>query len=98
LVAFPLFLAVVYLLGLQNSFEGFQAVHGLVLGAIYLYSFFMIRGSVGTGGQLFRFSLLCLGVAFLHNAVMFFYIYQRGGRPHWPGYLQYNNLYDFALL
>src|SRR5579864_9061225 len=40
LLAFPLFLAVVYLLGLHNRFEGFQAVHGLVLGSIYLYSFF----------------------------------------------------------
>src|SRR5579872_863502 len=36
LFGFPLFLAIVYLLGLQSSFEGFQAVHGLVLGAIYL--------------------------------------------------------------
>lgn len=98
LFGFPLFLAVVYLLGLNSSYEGFQAVHGLVLGAIYLYSFFMIRGNIGVGGQLFRFSLLSLAVAFLHNAVVFFYIYNRGGRPHWPRYLQYNNLYDFALL
>ena len=28
LLGFPLFLAIVYLLGLQSSFEGFQAVHG----------------------------------------------------------------------
>ena len=98
LLAFPLFLAVVYLLGLQNSFEGFQAVHGLVLGSIYLYSFFMIRGSVGVGGQLFRFSLLCLAIAFLHNAIIFFYLYHHGQHPQWPRYLQYNSLYDFALL
>ncbi len=98
LLGFPFFLAIVYLLGLNSSFEGFQAVHGLVLGSIYLYSFFMIRGTAGIGGRLFRFSLLCLAIAFLHNAVIFFYLYDRGGRPRWPRYLQYNNLYDFALL
>jgi len=98
LFGFPLFLAAVYLLGLQSSYEGFQAVHGLVLGALYLYSFFMIRGSLGVGGQLFRFSLLSLAVAFLHSAAVFFYVYNRGGRPQWPRYLQYNSLYDFALL
>jgi diguanylate cyclase (GGDEF)-like protein len=98
MLGFPLFLAIVYLLGMQSSFEGFQAMHGLVLGAIYLYSFLVIRGTLGLGGQLFRFSLLCLAVAFLHNAVVFFYLHQRGGHPHWPRYLQYNSLYDFALL
>ena len=98
LLGFPLFLAVVYLLGLESSFEGFQAVHGLVLGSIYVYSFFMIRGSGGVGGRLFRFSLLCFALAFLHNAVVFFYLYNRGGHPQWPRYLQYNSFYDFALL
>ena len=98
LLGFPLFLALVYLLGLQSNFEGFQAAHGLVLGAIYLYTFFVIRGSIGLGGRLFKFSLLCLAIAFLHNAVVFFYIYNRGGRPQWPTYLRYNSYYDFALL
>lgn len=98
LLGFPLFLAAVYLLGLQSSFEGFQSVHGLVLGGIYLYSFFMMRGSTGVGSRLFRVSLLSLAIAFLHNAFVFFYLYHRGGRPHWPRYLQYNNLYDFALM
>jgi diguanylate cyclase (GGDEF)-like protein len=98
LVGFPLFLAIVYLLGLQSSYEGFQAVHGLVLGSIYLYSFFVIRGSTGPGGRLFRFALLCLAIAFLHSAAVFFYLHNRGGRPQWPRYLQYNSLYDFALL
>jgi len=97
-LGFPLFLAVVYLSGLQSSFEGFQAVHGLVLGAIYLYSFFMIRGGSGLGGRLFRLSLLCLAIAFLHNAVVFFYLYNRGGHLQWPAYLQYNNLFVFVLL
>ncbi len=98
LLGFPLFLAVVYLLGLESSFEGFQAVHGLVLGSIYLYTFFVIRGGGGVGGRLFRFSLLCFAIAFLHNAVVFFYLYNRGGHPQWPRYLQYNSFYDFALL
>lgn len=98
LLGFPLFLAVVYLLGLESSFEGFQAVHGLVLGGIYLYSFFMIRGSSGVGGRLFRFSLLCFAIVFLHNAVVFYYLHTRGGHPQWPRYLQYNSFYDFALL
>lgn len=98
LLGFPLFLAVIYLLGLESSFEGFQAVHGLVLGSIYLYSFFVIRVGGGVGGRLFRFSLLCFAIAFLHNAVVFFYLYNRGGRPQWPRYLQYNSFYDFALL
>jgi len=98
LLGFPLFLAVVYLLGLQSSFEGFQAIHGLVLGSIYLYSFFVIRSGGGVGGRLFRFSLLCYALAFLLNAVVFFYLFNRGGHPQWPRYLQYNSFYDFALL
>jgi len=98
LLGFPLFLAVVYLLGLQSSFEGFQAMHGLVLGSIYLYSFFVIRSGSGVGGRLFRFSLLCYAIAFLLNAVVFFYLFNRGGHPQWPRYLQYNSFYDFALL
>jgi len=98
LFGFPLFLAIVYVLGLESNFEGFQAVHGLVLGSIYLYTFFVIRGSLGTGGRLFKFTLLGLAIAFLHNAVVFFYIYNRGGQPQWPRYLRYNSYYDFALL
>ena len=98
LLGFPLFLAIVYLLGLQSNFAGFQAVHGLVLSGIYLYTFFAIRGSLGVGGRLFKFTLLCLAIAFLHNAVVFFYIYTRGGPPQWLRYLRYNSYYDFALL
>ena len=98
LLGFPLFLAIVYLLGLESNFAGFQAVHGLVLGTIYLYTFFAIRGSLGIGVRLFKFSLLCLAIAFLHNAVVFFYLYNRGGQPQWPRYLRYNSYYDFALL
>jgi diguanylate cyclase (GGDEF)-like protein len=98
LLWFPLFLAIVYLLGLESNFAGFQAVHGLVLGSIYLYTFFAIRGSLGIGGRLFKFSLLCLAIAFLHNAVVFFYLYNRGRQPQWPRYLRYNSYYDFALL
>src|SRR5271169_1747782 len=97
-LGFPLFLAIVYLLGLQSTFEGFQAVHGLVLGSIYLYTYFAIRGSLGIGGQLFKFTLLTLSIAFLLNAVIFFYLYNRGGEPQWPRYLRYNSYYDFALL
>src|SRR6266513_2280408 len=98
LLGFPLFLAIVYMLGLHSSFEGFQAVHALILGSIYLYSFFVLRGSAGVGGRLFRFSLFCLSIAFLINSFLFFYLYNRGGHPQWPRYLQYNNLYDFLLL
>jgi diguanylate cyclase (GGDEF)-like protein len=97
LLGFPLFLALVYLMGFESSLEGFQALDGLVLASIYLYSFFVIRGNLGIGGQLFRFSLLCLAIAFLHNAAVFYYIYNRGGRLPWPRYLRYNSLYDFAL-
>jgi diguanylate cyclase (GGDEF)-like protein len=98
LLGFPLFLAIVYVLGLQSSFEGFQAVHALILGSIYLYSFFVLRGSAGAGGRLFRFSLLCLSIAFLNNAAVFFYLYNRGGHPEWPRYLQYSSVSDFVLL
>lgn len=98
LLGFPLFLAIVYVLGLQSSFEGFQAVHALILGSIYLYSFFVLRGSAGVGGRLFRFSLLCLSIAFLNNAAVFFYLYNRGGHPQWPRYLQYSSVSDFVLL
>lgn len=101
IVAFPIVLAMAYLAGLHARFEGFHALHALVLGSIYLYSFFVMRRRLrptsGVGGKLFGFSLLCLAIAFLHHAGVFFYIYLQGGRPTWPRYLQYNNLYDFAL-
>lgn len=101
LVAFPVFLAIVYMAGLHSKFEGFHALHALVLGSIYLYSFVLMRRRLGpgsgVGGKLFAFSLLCLAIAFLHHAVVFFILYEKGGQPSWPRYLQYNNLYDFAL-
>ena len=43
------FSPIVYLLGLQSSFEGFQAVHGLVLGSIYLYT--LLRDSRQRGDR-----------------------------------------------
>jgi diguanylate cyclase (GGDEF)-like protein len=58
----------------------------------------VLRGSAGVGGRLFRFSLLCLSIAFLNNAAVFFYLYNRGGHPQWPRYLQYSSVSDFVLL
>jgi len=47
-------------------------VHALILGSIYLYiSSYFVAGA-GVGGRLFRFSLLCLSIAFLNNAAVFF--------------------------
>jgi diguanylate cyclase (GGDEF)-like protein len=42
--------------------------------------------------------LLCLSIAFLNNAAVFFYLYNRGGHPQWPRYLQYSSVSDFVLL
>jgi diguanylate cyclase (GGDEF)-like protein len=97
LVGFPLFLLLAYLLGLYSDFQGYHALHALVVGWIYLYSYLTMRGHAGMGGRLFRFSLLCLSIAFFHHAGVFFYIHVTHGVPIWARYLQFNNLYDFAL-
>jgi diguanylate cyclase (GGDEF)-like protein len=97
LTAFPLFLAVVYWLGLQTTFEGFHALHALVLAAIYLYGANQLRGDAGTGTVWFRFSLVALSAASLSYAVVFYLIHNRGSAGSWPAYLRYYNLYDLAL-
>lgn len=91
------FLLTAWLLEMLSSFQAFQAMHALVLGSIYLYSFFAMRGDsriAGIGARLFRFTLLCLSVAFLYDAVVFFSMPAGGSVWRYP---QYNNLYDFAL-
>ena len=71
LVGFPVFLAVVYALGLQHRFESFHAVHALVLGGIYLYGAFVLHGSAGGGGAGFPFFVAPPFHRFCHAAVFF---------------------------
>ena len=95
--AFPLFLMLVYALGLTSTFEGYSGLHALVVGAIYLYSYITIRGNTGIGGRMFRFSLACLSIAFFHHGVSLLMIHYSSGPPHWVHYVQCNSLFDFAL-
>jgi len=83
------------LLGLQSSFEGFQAVHALILGSIYLYSClrtFVAARAWGAGSSVFS---LALPVdRFLNNAAVFFYLYNRGGHPQGPAICKYSSVSD----
>lgn len=100
LAAFAILLPAAWLLAMYSSFEDFHAMHALVLGGIYLYGSFAMRASsqtAGLGARLFRFTLLCLSIALLHHAAVFYLMHSRGAAPGWAQHLQHSNLYDFAL-
>jgi diguanylate cyclase (GGDEF)-like protein len=84
LLAFPLFLAPVYLLRLPPV--GWHAFSGVVLSATYFYNFATIGGNTRTGGKLFRFTLLFLSLASLRHAVGW-----------WMPLPPQHQLYDFPL-
>lgn len=97
LLGFPVFLLLIYVLGLHARFEGYHALQALVLGAIYSYNYATLRGQHGIGGKLFRFSLLCLSIAFLQHAAIFFYLHYTADFPRWMGYLSYDRMFNFAF-
>ena len=93
----PMFVALVWAIGQAAGLEAYQTTHAVVLGFVYLYSFFTLRRHQGVGSRVFRFSLLLLAVAFLEHAVIFLYLYHTGSAPVWTNYLHQETYYDFVL-
>jgi diguanylate cyclase (GGDEF)-like protein len=93
----PIFVALVYAIGQISGLEAYHASHAVVLGGVYLYNFVTLRRSAGIGARLFRFSLLVLSLAFFEHALIFVYLFNRGGADAWVLYLHHETYYDFAL-
>ncbi|MBI2680199.1 MAG: GGDEF domain-containing protein [Candidatus Solibacter usitatus] len=97
LAGYPVFLAIVYALGLHHRFETFHALHSLVLAGLYLYGASRLHGGIGSGARWFRYALTALSAASLWHAAIFYSVYRQDGALIWPAYLRYYNLYDLAL-
>lgn len=93
----PIFVAVVYALGLGSHLEAYHASHAVALCFVYFYNFIALRRNEGAGGRIFRFLLLALAAAFLSHAIVFVYLYNSGNAPLWAYYLHREIYYDFAL-
>src|SRR5579863_9817077 len=93
----PIFVALVYAIGLFARLEAYHTSHTLVLGFVYFYNFLRLRNRHGVGSRFFRFSLLVLAVAFVVHAGIFLVLYNRGAPPQWARYLYGETLYDFVL-
>ena len=93
----PIFVALVWAIGQSSGLEAYHASDAVVLGFIYLYNFYTLRRSGGLGARIFRYSLLVLASAFFEHAVIFLWLFNRGGAPAWATYLHHESYYDFAL-
>jgi diguanylate cyclase (GGDEF)-like protein len=93
----PIFVALVYVLGLYSGMAAYQATHALVLGFVYLYNFLMLRRQEGVGARVFRFSLVVLAAAFFEHAGIFLWLFTRGGAQEWAQYLRHESYIDFTL-
>ena len=93
----PIFVALVWAIGQFSGLEAYHASHAVVLGFVYLYNFITLRKNTGLGARIFRFSLLVLAAAFFEHAIIFIYLFNRGGAPAWAVYLHHETYYDFAL-
>src|SRR5580658_10174841 len=93
----PIFVALVYALGLLSRLEAYHASHAVVLSFVYFYNFITLRRNEGMGGRIFRFSLFVLAAAFLEHAIIFIYLYNVGDAPQWAQYLHHESYYDFTL-
>ena len=91
----PIFVALVYAVGLRTGLLGYHASHALVLSFVYLYNFLTLRRHQGLGNRFFRFSLLVLSALFLEHFVIFVYLYNSG--TEWIRYLHHETYVDFAL-
>jgi diguanylate cyclase (GGDEF)-like protein len=91
----PIFVALVYAIGLRTGLLGYNASHALVLSFVYLYNFLTLRRHQGLGSRFFRFSLLVLSALFLEHFVIFVYLYNSG--LEWIRYLHHETYVDFAL-
>ena len=93
----PIFVALVYGLGMLSHLEAYQASHAIALCFVYFYNFAMLRRNLGFGARVFRFSLFVLAAAFLEHAIIFLYLFNSGNAPQWAQYLHHETYYDFAL-
>src|SRR5207245_1072766 len=93
----PIFVALVYAFGRVSGLEAYHASHAVVMGLVYFYNFFTLRKTSGVGARIFRFSLLVLAAAFFEHAIIFVYLFNKGGAPAWATYLHHETYYDFML-
>jgi diguanylate cyclase (GGDEF)-like protein len=93
----PIFVALVYAIGLFERLEAYHTSHALVLGFVYFYNFLLLRSRQGVGSRFFRFSLLVLSVAFVVHGGLFLVLYRHGAPPMLARYLYGETLYDFVL-
>jgi diguanylate cyclase (GGDEF)-like protein len=93
----PIFVALVWAIGQSSGLQAYHTSDAVVLGFIYLYNFYTLRKSSGLGARIFRYSLLVLAAAFFEHAVIFVWLFNRGGAPAWAVYLHHESYYDFAL-
>ena len=93
----PIFVALVYVVGLYSGLAAYQATHALVLGFVYLYNFLMLRRQGGVGARVFRFSLVVLAAAFFEHAAILLWLFSRGGASEWAQYLHHESYIDFTL-
>src|SRR5450755_207495 len=93
----PVFVAIVWGLGTYSGLEAYHTSHAVVMGVIYFYNFFTLRKTTGLGSRIFRFSLLVLAAAFFEHAIIFLYLFNKGGAPAWAVYLHHETYYDFIL-
>jgi len=93
----PIFVALVWGLGTYSGMQAYQTTHAVVMGVVYFYNFITLRKTSGLGSRIFRFSLLVLAAAFFEHAIIFLYLYNKGGAPAWALYLHHETYYDFIL-
>ena len=93
----PIFVALVYLLGLYSGLAAYQSTHALVLGFVYLYNFLMLRRQEGVGARVFRSSLVVLAAAFFEHAAIFLWLFTHNAAPEWAQYLRHESYIDFTL-
>ncbi|HWC97629.1 MAG TPA: diguanylate cyclase [Candidatus Sulfopaludibacter sp.] len=93
----PIFVALVWAIGVINGMAAYHASHALVLGFVYFYNFIALRRNQNVGVRFFRFSLLMLAGAFLADAGVMVYLIKGGNAPQWIFYLHHESYVDFAL-
>ena len=93
----PIFVALVFALGIVARQEAYYTSHALVLAFVYFYNFIALRRNQGVGARIFRFSLVMLASVFLTHAGILIFLYHQGDATAWTNYLHYEMYYDFTL-
>lgn len=97
LMILPIFVVIVYVMGMLWGIEAYHVTHALVLCFAYFYNFALLRGGQGMASRAFRLSFLLLSAAFLEHAIIFLYLYNVRSAPEWARYLHHETYYDFTL-